>query len=131
MKMKIFLFLMVALLYSVPNYAVKPNSPTVEVKIKEEVSKQETKEALKLEKKQKKIVKRFQKIEKRLAKKGIAKGGQGIWDNENFRLGAYVAVGGLILRIFSFIPLLGGIFSLIGSIIFLVGLGIMIWALID
>ncbi len=131
MKLKITLFLMIGFLYSIPNYAVKPNSTPLEVKVEEKASKKETRKVLKQEKKQKKLEKRIQKIEKRLAKKGKAKGGKGLWDNENFRLGAYIAIGGLLLRVLSFIPLLGGIISLIGTLIFLVGLGIMIWVLVD
>jgi len=131
MKKKIFIFLTIGLLYSIPNYAVKPNVAPLEKAADKKASKKEEKQALKIEKKQKKFEKRFQKLEKRLAKKGQAKGGLGIWDNENFRLGAYIAVGGLLLRLLSFIPLLGGIISFIGGLIFLVGLGIMIWVWID
>ncbi len=131
MKLKMILFLMIGLLYSIPNYAVKPSAAPLEVKADKEIAKEEAKKALKQEKKQKKLEKRIHKIEKRLAKKGKAKAGRGLWDNENFRLGAYIAIGGLLLRVLSFIPLLGGIISLIGTLIFLVGLGIMIWVLID
>jgi len=131
MKKKIFLFLIFGLLYSIPNYAVKPNITPVETKANKKSSKKEVKQALKFEKNQKKIEKRFQKLEKRLAKKAKAKGGRNLWDEDNFRLGAYIAIGGLILRLLSFIPFLGGIISFIGALIFLVGLGIMIWVLID
>ena len=132
MKKKFFLCLMIGLLYSLPNYAVKPPVAPIETETRvNKASKKEMKEAVKAEKKQKKFEKRFKKIEKRLAKKAKAKGGQGLWDNENFRYGAYIAIGGLLLRVLSFIPLLGGILSLIGFLIFLIGLGIMIWVLID
>ncbi len=130
MKKKIFLFLIIGLLYSIPNYAVKPHIAPEKTTVNKKRAKKEAKQAIKFEKKQQKIEKRFKKIEKRLAKKGQAKGGN-LWDDDNFRLGAYIAIGGLLLRLLAFIPLLGGIISLIGTLIFLVGLGIMVWVLID
>ena len=131
MKKKVFLFLIIGLLYSIPNYAVKPIAAPVETTVNKKTSKKEVKQALKIQKKQKKIEKRFQKLEKRLSKKANAKGGRNVWDEDNFRLGAYIAIGGLLLRLLSFIPFLGGIISFIGALIFIVGLGIMVWVLID
>lgn len=85
---------------------------------------------LKQQKKAAKWEKRMKKIEKKLEKKGYATG-SGIWDDDTFKLGALIALGGLVIRLFAFLPFIGGLFSLIGSLVFLVGIGIMIWVLIE
>jgi len=129
MKFKVLLILLACLAYSIPNFAVKPVS--IVAKEESQLSKKEIKQIEKAEKKKAKFEKRLKKIEKKLAKKGIAKGNQNLWDNDNFRLGAYIAIGGLVLRLLGFIPLLGGIISLIGTLIFLIGLGLMVWTILD
>ena len=98
--------------------------------VKEELTKKEQKTQLKQQKKAAKWEKRMKKIGKKLEKKGYATG-SGVWDDDTFRLGALIALGGLVIRLFAFLPFIGGIFGLIGSLVFLVGLGIMIWVLIE
>jgi len=123
------LFICVLLGFLLPNMhllAVKPATAPV----KPEVSKKEQRQLEKQQKKQAKWEKRIKKIEKKLAKKGYAAGGS-VWDDDNFKLGALIALGGLVVRLFAFLPFIGGIFSLIGTLILLLGLGIMIWVLID
>ncbi len=100
------------------------------VPVKEKLSKKEQKKLLKQEKKAVKWEKRMKRLEKKLEKKGYAMG-SGLWDDDTFRLGALVALGGLVVRLFAFLPFIGGIFSLLGSLIFLIGVGIMIWVLIE
>ena len=130
MKLKVIVLLLSCLIYSIPNFAVKPVTAKPVLKSEQQLTKQEARQLEKAEKKQAKLEKRLQKLEKKLAKKGIGNG-QNLWDNDNFRLGAYIALGGLVLRLLAFIPLLGGIISLIGTLIFLIGLGLMVWTIID
>jgi len=106
--------------------AVSPNTPNAAL-IKTSVIQQ--KEEKKLARKKAKLEKRIDKVRKKMDKKGIAKG-TGVWDDDTFRLGAMIALGGLLLRLLAFIPFLGGILSLIGFLILVLGIGIMIWVLI-
>lgn len=113
--------LLSALLPSIGVFGV--NSSPTPIKKEQRVTKKQLKKKARLEK-------RVKKLEKKLEKKGYAKGNSA-WDNDTFRLGALIALGGLVVRLFAFLPFIGGIFSLLGTLILLVGLGIMIWVLID
>ena len=123
---KIITFLLFGIILTFSNslYAVH----SAPIPIKKELTKKERKELLKQQKKAAKWEKRMKKIEKKLEKKGYATG-SGIWDDDTFKLGALIALGGLVIRLFAFLPFIGGLFSLIGSLVFLVGIGIMIWVL--
>lgn len=94
------------------------------------LTKKEIRKAEKTTKKEAKLKKKMKKLEKKLAKKGYAAAGS-VWEDDTFRLGALIALGGLVIRLFAFLPFIGGIISLIGTLILLLGIGIMIWVLID
>jgi len=113
------------LLPTISVQGVNSSAPNAKV-----ITKKEQKQVQKQQKKAAKWEKKMKKWEAKLAKKGAAKGSS-LWDDDTFRLGALVALGGLAIRLFAFLPFIGGIFSLIGTLVLLVGLGIMIWVLID
>ncbi len=80
-----------------------------------------------------KLEKRLQKIQKKLIRKGYLKEKMAtdIWENDAFRMGALVTLGGLLLTILGALPLLGGIFTFIGVLMMVIGIALMIWALIE
>jgi len=125
---KIITYLLFGAILTFSNSLYAVNSAPLPVK--EKLTKKEEKKLEKQQKKAAKWEKRMKKLKKKLEKKGLATGG-GVWDDDTFRLGALIALGGLLIRLFAFLPFIGGIFSLIGSLVFLVGLGIMIWVLIE
>ena len=130
MKKTILLLLLGLFIFQHSAIAVAPNAPkNMEVIIAAEKTAVQQKKERKIERRKAKLEKRIEKFKKKIAKKGKATG-TGVWDDDTFRLGAMIALGGLLLRLLAFIPLLGGILSLIGFIILILGLGIMIWVLI-
>ena len=131
MKRTIILLVLGLFVFQNPIFAVKPTVPTSTMDaVQIEATASEQKRQKKLDRRQAKLEKRINKFRKKMDTKGIAQGA-GIWDDDTFRLGAIIALGGLLLRLLSFIPLLGGILSLIGFLILLLGIGIMIWVLIN
>lgn len=123
----LFIFLSYSIGHALPTRPV----PQQEEIISAKATKKAVKAQKKLQKKEAKWEKRMNKIEKRLAKKGIQKSGRSVWDDDTFKLGALVALGGLLLTVLGVLPILGGIFSLIGGLMMIVGIGLMIWVLID
>ena len=124
-KLTIYLIIgMIASSYSL--LGVNPVSKPAE----QEITKKQQRQEQRQQKKAAKWEKKMQKWEAKAAKKGKARGSS-LWDDDTFRLGALIALGGLAIRLFAFLPFLGGIFNLIGTLVLLVGLGIMIWVLID
>ena len=126
----LFLFLSSTITWALPT--TKPLSKEKEV-ISVKTQKKAQKQQEKWQKKKGKLEKKFQKLEKKLAKKGIdtTNARNGLWDDETFKLGALIALGGLLLTILGVLPILGGIFSFIGALMMIVGVGLMIWVLID
>jgi len=111
--------------------AIEKN-PTVEV-LDEKISKPQVLSA----KKQKRLKKQLNKFKKRLKKKAV-KGKKSsaidssILDNPRFRLGAMVFLAGIALLLLGLL-LFGfvGLILWVGRVATLVGLGLMIWALIE
>jgi len=133
MKQSFLLFILCTFLWSTLGTAMptKPHTAKEEI-ISVKAAKKEAKAQKKLEKKEAKLEKQLKKIEKKLVKKGIHKTeARSVWDDETFKLGALVALGGLLLTILGALPILGGIFALIGGLMLIVGIGLMIWVLIE
>ena len=135
MKKSLLLFSCLFLLTSVTAWALPTTKslPKEKEAISVKAQKKAKKQQAKWQKKKGKLEKKFQKLEKKLAKKGIdtAHARNGLWDDDTFKLGALVALGGLLLTILGVLPILGGIFSLIGGLMMIVGVGLMIWVLIE
>ncbi|MFK7982325.1 MAG: hypothetical protein AB8G86_20250 [Saprospiraceae bacterium] len=135
MKKSLLLFSLFLLLSSSVTWALPTTKPFPKEKeaISVKAQKKAHKEQEKWQKKKGKLEKKFQKLEKKLAKKGIdtTNARNGLWDDDTFKLGALIALGGLLLTILGVLPILGGIFSLIGGLMMIVGVGLMIWVLID
>lgn len=128
----LFSFLVTTTVIAVPNRPIVEDEEIISGKALKKNEKKINKQAKKKVKFQKKIQKLKTKIDKRLAKKGITKTqASGVWDDETFKLGALVALGGLLLTILGILPILGGIFSFIGGLMMIVGVGLMIWVLIE
>lgn len=134
MKKSILLVTLFTLLINVlgsamPTKPVQQQEEAISIKAVKKVQKAQKK----LDKKKAKLSKKIKKIEQKLAKKGIqtTEAGRGVWQDETFKLGALVALGGLLLTILGVLPILGGIFSLIGGLMMIVGVGLMIWVLIE
>ena len=130
--MKKILILLVGLFFFSPTMEAvhtTPIAPKEKTTTTKEIVKAQKQEA-KNNRKQARQDKKIQKLQQKLKKKGMDKGGSGIWNDDTFRLGALIALGGLALRLLGFIPLLGGIINLIGTLLLLLGIGIMIWVLI-
>jgi len=125
----LFTFLWASVGLSMPTRPANNSEEVVSVK----AAKKAEKAQKKLDKKEAKLEKKIEKIKKKLAKKGIHKteAGRSVWDDETFKLGALVALGGLLLTILGILPILGGIFSFIGGLMMVVGVGLMIWVLIE
>jgi len=129
MKKIIILLVLGLFIFHAPSIAVTPTVPNSMEVIHSETEASQLKSQKKLERKRAKFTKRIDKFRKKMEKKGMAQGA-GVWDDDTFRLGAMIALGGLLLRLLAFIPLLGGLLSSIGFLILLIGVGIMIWVLI-
>lgn len=136
MKKLLLLFSLALLLGNGTVWALPTTKPKVEEKtavVSAKELKKAQKQQDKWQKKKAKFEKKFQKLEKRLAKKGIdtTQARNGVWEDDTFKLGALIALGGLLLTILGVLPILGGIFSLIGGLMMIVGVGLMIWVLIE
>lgn len=133
MKKSLLLFTLFIFLIS----TVGNTMPTKPIQKEGIVSAKATKKAqkaqTKIDRKEAKLSKKIKKIERKLAKKGIlkAEAGRSVWEDEKFKLGALIALGGLLLTILGVLPILGGIFSLIGGLMMIVGVVLMILVLID
>ncbi len=128
----LFSFLTTTTIMAIPNRPVVEDKEIISAKALKKNQKEVNKQAKKKAKFQKKIQKLKTKIDKRLAKKGITKTqANSVWNDETFKLGALVALGGLLLTILGILPILGGIFSFIGGLMMIVGVGLMIWVLIE
>ena len=124
----LFVFAANTVTIALPNRPLKEKTEAVSSKALKKAQKQEQK----WNKKKEKLDKKLKKIEKKLAKKGIkATQASSVWNDETFKLGALIGLGGLLLTILGVLPILGGIFTFIGTLMLLVGLGLMIWVLID
>jgi len=133
---KLFLFSLLLFLGNTAVWALPTTKPKVEEKtevISAKAQKKTQKQQEKWQKKKQKLDKKIQKLEKKLAKKGIdtTQARNGVWNDDTFKLGALVALGGLLLTILGVLPILGGIFSVIGGLMMIVGVGLMIWVLIE
>jgi Flp pilus assembly protein TadB len=118
--------------YASPNRVLIDKKEAISVKDYKKQMKKQQKIERKKAKLKKKLGKLEQKLQKKMKKKGIkATSANSVWDDSNFKLGALIGLGGLLLTILGFLPILGGIFGVIGVIMLVVGLGIMIWTLID
>ncbi len=126
----LFIFLMNFIGTAMPT---RPNTTHQEEIISVKAAKKVEKAQKKLDKKEAKLEKRIKKIKQKLAKKGIQKteAGRSVWQDDTFKLGALIALGGLLVTILGALPILGGIFSLIGGLMLIVGIGLMIWILIE
>jgi len=136
MKKLLLLFGLSFFLGNATIWALPTTKPIVEEKtevLSAKEQKRSQKKQEKWQKKKDKLEKKFQKLEKKLAKKGadMTKARNGVWDDDTFKLGALIALGGLLLTILGVLPILGGIFSVIGGLMMIVGVGLMIWVLIE
>lgn len=130
MKKTILLLLLGLFVFQNTGLAVAPKAPgTAGELVSSETAVVTQKKERKLERRKAKLEKRIAKFQKKMQKKGKAQG-TGVWEDDTFRFGAMIALGGLLLRLLAFIPLLGGLLSTIGFLILVLGLGIMIWVLI-
>ncbi len=136
MKKSLLLFSLFFFLTSAITWALPTTKPLLEKTeaVSAKAQKKAQKQQEKWQKKKIKLEQKFQKLEKKLSKKGIktTQGRRnGLWDDDTFRLGALIALGGLLLTILRILPILGGIFGLIGGIMMIAGVGLMIWVLIE
>lgn len=115
--------------FAVPNRPTKEKTEAVSAKALKKLKKQEAK----MEKKTTKLEKRLKKLDKKLTKRGIhsSEAVNRVWDEDNFKLGALLALGGLLLTILGVLPILGGIFAFIGGLMMVIGVVLMIWVLIQ
>ncbi len=133
MKKSLLLFTLFIFLSSTVGNTMPTKPVQQEAVVSIKATKKAQKAQEKLERKEAKLDKKIKKIKRKLAKKGIqkAEAGRSVWEDETFKLGALIALGGLLLTILGVLPILGGIFSLIGGLMALIGVALMIWVLID
>lgn len=133
MKKSLLLFTLFIFLINTVGHAMPTKPVQQEEIISAKAAKKAQKLQTKIERKEAKLSKKIKKIERKLAKRGIqkAEAGRSVWEDDTFKLGALIALGGLLLTILGVLPILGGIFSLIGGLMMIVGVALMIWVLID
>ncbi|MEM9821510.1 MAG: hypothetical protein AAF985_10580 [Bacteroidota bacterium] len=118
-----------------PNQTAKtPKESKQEEKLQRKMDKRIEKEIRKQERKQKRAEKRLKRLKKKIAKWEKKKGKKrffgGVSDTRNFRIGLILLLGGLagviVGSIINF-----GLLNWLGGFTALVGLGFIIWALIE
>ena len=131
MKKSCFLLFLFVFLFSPDNFAL-PNRPMNRATTVEVYSK-ENKKQNKATRKKAKIQNKLKKLERKLEKKGMKRveAAGSVWDDDTFKLGAIVALGGLLLTVLGVLPVLGGVFTFIGTLMMIAGIALMIWILIE